>query len=65
MHTNIGVALKPNFISSSCRVLNFLKYAFSSITLKILNLLNLNKSLKIFAFNMFSLKYCLHPDITC
>ena len=34
MHTNIGVALKPNFMSSSCRELYFLIYAFPSITSK-------------------------------
>ena len=37
MHTYIGVALKPNFMSS---LLHFLKYAFSTSTLKILNLYN-------------------------
>ena len=45
------------------RVVYFLKYECYSITLKILNLHN--KSLKIFAFNMFSLKCCLYPYITC
>ena len=62
MHINIGVALKPKFMSSLLyRVLNFLKYAFSSTTLKILNLHS--KSPKILAIYMLSLKCCLHPDI--
>ena len=63
MHNNIGVVLKPNFMSPSCRELYFLNYAFFSITLKISNLQN--KRPKIFAFNIFSLKCCFHPYIQC
>ena len=55
----IGVALKPNLWGLSCRKLYFFKYAFSSITPKILN--SHNKRLKIFAFHIFGLKCCLHP----
>ena len=56
MHTNIVVAQKPNFMY-------FLVYAFSSITLKMLNLQN--RSPKIFAFHISGLKCCLHPYIQC
>ena len=66
MHTNIGVALKPNLMSfllysdlGGCISLNI----HISITLRILNLHN--KSPKIFAFDMFSLNCCLHPYIQC
>ena len=51
MHTNIGV------------VLYFFHDAFSSITLRILNLYN--KSQKILAFDIFGLKCCLHPYMPC
>ena len=61
MHSNIGVALKPNFVSSCSRVLYFLKYAFLLITIIIYNLNN--KSMKIFAFDIFCLKCCLHTYI--
>ena len=57
MHANIGVALKPNFIPG-CRVMYLFKYAFSSFTLRILNLHN--ESPKIFAIYMFGLKYDLN-----
>ena len=60
-HTNIEVALKPNY--KSCRVLYFLKYAFSLITLKIFNLHN--KRPKKFALHIFCVKFCLHPYIPC
>ena len=46
MQTNIGVALKPNFLSSLLKS----GVAFSSITLKVLNLHN--KSPKKFAFHI-------------
>ena len=40
MHTNIGLALKPNFMSSlSCRVLYLFKFAFSLIPFRILVLI--------------------------
>ena len=39
MHTNIKVALKPNIMSSLMKnAIYIFEYAFSSITLKILNL---------------------------
>ena len=60
MHTNIGLAIKPNFMSS---FLYFFKYAFSAITLKLINLHN--KTPNMFAFNMFGLKYCFHPNKPC
>ena len=63
MHTNIGVALNTNLLVPCCRVLYFFKYAFSSITLRILNLHN--KSTKIFAYDVFGLKHCLHPYMSC
>ena len=63
MHTNIGFALKPNFMSFSCKELHLFKYAFSAITLKVLNLSNKNP--KIFAFDIFGLKYCFHPHKPC
>ena len=38
MHTNIELSLKPQFyVFLCCRELYFFKYAFSSMTLKILN----------------------------
>ena len=52
MHTNIGVALNP--ILCVPWVLYFFKYAYSSITLRILNLHN--KSPTIFAFDIFGIK---------
>ena len=62
MHTYIGVSLKPNFMIPCCRELYFLIYAFSSITLKISNQ---NRRPIIFAFHLFGLKCCLHPNILC
>ena len=59
MHTIIGIALKPILWAPCCRVLYFLKHAFSSITQNLLNLLN--KSPKIFA--LISLKCCFHTYI--
>ena len=59
MHANIELSLKPYSMSSSCRELYFFKYAFSSITLKILNIHN--KSPNTFALYIFGLKCCLHP----
>ena len=56
MHTIIGVALKTNFMSS---LLYFLRYAFSSITPKILNLHN--KSPKIFSLICLVLNAVLIP----
>ena len=49
----------PILWALSCRELHFFKYAFSSITLKTLNLHN--KSPNTFAFYIFGLKCCLHP----
>ena len=59
MHTNTTVAIKPNFMSSLCYV--FFKYAYSSITLKILN--PHDKNPKRFAFHIFRPKCCLHHII--
>ena len=61
MYTNIGKALKPNFMSSF--LLFLFKCAFSAITLKVLNLHNKNPN--IFSFDMFDLKYCFHPHKLC
>ena len=58
MHNNIGVALKPNFMSL-CRELYFLIYAFSSIPLKISNLQN--RRPKIFAFHILGLNAAFIP----
>ena len=48
---------------SCCRVLYFFKYAFSLITLRILNLHN--KSPKIFVFDTFGLICYLHSYLPC
>ena len=56
MQNNIGLALNPNFMSSFLRELYFFKYAFSAITLKILN--SYNKSLKMFTSHIFGPKRC-------
>ena len=45
------------------RVLYFLKYAFSSITLKYSNFHK--RRLKIFDFHIFGLECCLHPYKPC
>ena len=63
MHTKIGVALKPNFMNSLLYSALIFKYAFSVVTLRILNLHN--KSPKIFAFDIFGLKRCTHPYMPC
>ena len=54
MRTNIELSFKPNFMSSFCRELYFIKFAFSSIILITLNLHN--KSPSTFAFDIFAPK---------
>ena len=56
-------ALKPNLRVPCWRVLYFVKYVFSAITLRLLNLHD--KSPKIFASDIIGLQCCLHPYIPC
>ena len=63
MHTNIGVAPIQFYEFLIVECCNFFKYAFSPITHRILHLHNRNT--KIFAFDIFGIKCCLHPYMTC
>ena len=58
MHTNIGVQLNPNFMSSL-----LLSAVFPEIYILLIHSENNNKNPKIFAFDVFSVKCFLHPDI--
>ena len=60
MHTDVGVALKYNFVLCC---ISLIKYTFSPITLLLLNLYN--RIPKIFAFDIFGLKCGFYPCLLC
>ena len=62
-HTNIGLTLKPMFMSFFLKSAVFLFICISSITLKIQNRHVISP--KIFAIDMFGLKCCLHSCMPC